>query len=437
MSVLILRRPNALLSTKTYWSTRLLLPSILTRGFGSLPSGSPHRQVRGNQRLGTPYRVTDDYRFVHARDKQRGYHSTMMASALSFPWTKQPLVMNAPMGGGIAGSRLAIAVSSTGGLGFIGVPRDLSAVFGELQAVHDYFTSNNIPDISYDSLQTLPVGIGFLLFINKLDAVLDILRKAAKPPAIVWLFAAPEPDSTALYAEWVKALKREFQHTQVWIQVGGGVTETLKLVKTAKPDVVVVQGSDAGGHGLEVGASLLSVLPETIDALEAEGINIPVVAAGGIAEARAAAAAFSLGANGVVLGTRYLASKEITLPHPAYQQRIVATKDGAANTVRAKVFDELTGPNMWPVTYDGRALVSNSYRDWKGGATSDEIIARMKAETDRGKDGDMGFGADSNRAAIWAGTGVGLVKSVMSAADITVEIREGVAKVLERAKSRL
>lgn len=345
--------------------------------------------------------------------------------------------MNAPMGGGIASSKLAIAVSSAGGLGFIGVPQKITTVTSELEAVHEYFTSTKNSAIDFSTSKTLPVGIGFLTFTNKLDAVLEAIQKAPKPPAVIWLFAAPEPDPVANYTEWMRRLKAEYPHTQVWIQVGGGVAQTIKIVKTAKPDVIVVQGSDAGGHGVEVGASLLSVLPESIDALRSEGINIPVVAAGGIAEARTAAAAITLGADAVVLGTRYLASEEITLPHPAYQKRIVATVDGAANTVRAKVFDELVGPNTWPVTYNGRALVSNSYKDWRGGASPEDIVARMKSETEKGDQGDMGYGTQSDRAAIWASASVGLVRKVMPAAEITVEIREGIAKVLEQARSRL
>lgn len=341
------------------------------------------------------------------------------------------------MGGGIANSKLAIAVSSAGGLGFIGATNEVSSMASELEVVHKHFTSASDFSVDDNSLSTLPVGIGILIFIAKLDAVVEAVRKAPKPPAAIWLFAATEPDPAGVYAEWTTTLREAFPHTQIWIQVGGGVAATVDTVKKAKPDIVVVQGSDAGGHGQEIGASLLSVLPESIDTLRQSGIDIPVVAAGGIAEARGAAAALSLGAAGVVLGTRYLAAEEITLPHPDYQKRIVAASDGAANTVRAKVFDELKGPNMWPAPYDGRALVSASYKDWKAGATAQEIIDRMKAETDRGEKGDLGYGVTSDRAAIWAGAGVGLVKKVMPAGQITEEVREGVLKVLSELRSRL
>lgn len=341
------------------------------------------------------------------------------------------------MGGGIAGPKLANAVSSAGGLGLIGATNEVTGITSELEKANQCLSTTKNLHFDSDSLSTLPVGIGFLIFTTKLEAAIAAVRKAPKPPAVFWLFAAPEPDPVETYAEWTSALRAAFPQTQVWIQIGGGVTVVLKTVQQAKPDVVVVQGSDAGGHGPEVGASLLSVLPETIDALRSAGIKIPVVAAGGIVEARGAAAVLSLGAAGLVLGTRYLAAEEIVLPHPEYQKRIVSTSDGAANTVRAKVFDELKGPNTWPAPYDGRALVSASYKDWKAGASPEEIVSRMKSETDRGEQGDMGFGTTSDRAAIWAGSSVGLVKQVMPAAQITEEVRDGVARVLNELKSRL
>ena len=96
-----------------------------------------------------------------------------------------------------------------------------------------------------------------------------------------------------------------------------------------------------------------------------------------------AAAALLLGADGVVLGTRFLAAEEIVLPHEEYRKRIIDTSDGPRNTVRAKVFDELRGPNIWPAPYDGRALVSASYNDWKAGVSAEQIIARMKIEIDQ------------------------------------------------------
>lgn len=337
------------------------------------------------------------------------------------------------MGGGIAGSRLAIPVTEAGGLGLIGATNSMRELSNEMMMCHQHFSKSS----KYASYPTLPVGIGFLLFLVNVGDVINTLQKSAKPPAIIWLFAAQEPDSISLYTDWTQKLRKEFPLTQIWIQVGGSVDIAVTIVQSAKPDVLVMQGNDAGGHGFEVGASLLALIPETRLRLEQAGIDMPVVAAGGVVEARTAAAALSLGAAGVVMGTRFLAANEITLPHLEYQKRIINATDGATSTVRAKVFDELRGKNSWPVTYDGRALLNKSYKDWRSGATAEEIVQRMRKETEKGINGDLGYGVNSDRAAIWAGSTVGLVTEVMPAANIVHEVRQGIRTVLRETVSRL
>lgn len=105
------------------------------------------------------------------------------------------------------------------------------------------------------------------------------------------------------------------------------------------------------GHGFEKGAGIISLLPEVADALATEGYgNIPLVTAGGIVDGRGAAAALTLGAQGVVMGTRFLSATEANI-HPKWRDAVLATSDGGQNTVRAKLFDELRGPNMWPERY--------------------------------------------------------------------------------------
>ncbi|KAF0635478.1 hypothetical protein FPSE5266_20376 [Fusarium pseudograminearum] len=89
------------------------------------------------------------------------------------------------------------------------------------------------------------------------------------------------------------------------------MSSALEAAKICQPDALVLQGSDACGHGHAHGASLITLIPEVVDALENEGIaNIPLIAAGGIMDGRSAAAAVMLGASGVVMGTRYLGAKE-------------------------------------------------------------------------------------------------------------------------------
>lgn len=144
--------------------------------------------------------------------------------------------------------------------------------------------------------------------------------------------------------------------------------------------MLVLQGLDAGGHGGEKGAGVISSIPEVKDALDDSGATeISIVAAGGIADGRGVAAALALGAEGVVMGTRFVAAEEAQV-HPAYNAAVLDTSDGGQSTIRAKVFDELAGPNIWPVDYDGRAIVADSYLDHAEGISIDEI-RRLHADS--------------------------------------------------------
>ena len=101
--------------------------------------------------------------------------------------------------------------------------------------------------------------------------------------------------------------------TKIWIQIGT-VSDAVEVAHLCAPDVLVVQGADAGGHGLAQGAGIASLLPEVADALREVGKDfIPLVAAGGIVEGRGVAACIASGANTVVIGTRFLASREANI----------------------------------------------------------------------------------------------------------------------------
>lgn len=323
--------------------------------------------------------------------------------------------------GGIAGGDLAAAVSKQGGMGQIGATADMEDLSTQLNKVEQVLDRHN---------GLLPVGVGVLSFAMEIDATLPVLVRFK--PAVVWIFAANDLFD---YAQWAQAVREFLPTTQVWIQVGS-VQGALTIAKDTKPDVICLQGVDAGGHGFEKGAGIVSLVPEVSDALQAAGLgDIALVAAGGIADGRAAAAAFTLGAQGIVMGTRFLSATE-TRVHPQYRAAILAASDGGQSTVRAKVFDKLRGPNQWPVVYDGRSIRTASFHDYASGVDIDEI-RRRHAEAI--KTDSAGFGADDtkSRAAMWASTAVGLVRNEQRAAEIVEEVRMGILAALEAAKSRL
>ena len=320
---------------------------------------------------------------------------------------------------GFAGADLAIAVSRAGGLGQIGPVIDMKELDDSLSKVDKALDHHN---------GVLPVGVGLLLFITKIDEALPVLEK--HKPAVVWLFAAKELDD---YAAWARRVRAATPTSQVWIQLGS-VAAALRVAASAKPDVICVQGLDAGGHGFEKGAGIISLLPEVSDALEQAAYRIPLVAAGGIADGRGTAAALALGAEGVVMGTRFLSAPE-TQMHPGYRAAILAASDGGQNTTRCKLFDELRGPNIWPEAYDGRGIVTESFTDHVKGVRIDDI-RKLHAEAVQAEDAGFGEGG-KGRATVWAGTGVGLVKQLQPAAGIVEEVRNAVSTSLKVAESRL
>ncbi|KAF2492732.1 NPD-domain-containing protein [Lophium mytilinum] len=338
----------------------------------------------------------------------------MAALRSSLPWAKLPLIVNGPMAN-VAGGDLAAAVTKAGGLGMIGTMFDMNDYKKNLTKASKLLPQGSISQ----SNGTLPVGIGFMLFAQKLNAAIPIVEEFK--PAVVWLFAAVEFDD---YAIWAKAVRGVSPASKIWIQCGS-VASALHIAKSSASDVLVMQGADAGGHGFEKSAGIISLLPEAVDALEKAGFgHIPLVAAGGIADGRGVAAALALGAKGVVMGTRFLAAKETTVP-PKYLAALLKAKDGSQSTVRSKVFDELKGPNAWPVAYDGRSIVTESYTDHVKGVGIEEI-RKLHAEAVARE--DEGYG-EKARVAIWAGSGVGLVTEVMDAADIVEQVRGQALKV--------
>jgi nitronate monooxygenase len=267
------------------------------------------------------------------------------------PWTSSPLIMNAPMAG-FAGGKLASAVTLAGGLGMIGGLFNMEDVKKELRTAAEAFKAK--PDLS--TSRTLPVGLGFLPFVLKLHDILPVIEEFK--PAVVWLFV---PKSLDDFAEWVSAIRKVSPESKIWIQLGS-VTAALHVAKIAQPDVLCLQGADAGGHGFEKGASIVSLLPEASDALAAGGFSrVPIIASGGIADGRGVAAALTLGAEGVVMGTRFLASEEVNV-HPVYQAAVLEAQDGGQVTTRSKLFDQLRGPNIWPELYDTKVAQRGCYR---------------------------------------------------------------------------
>lgn len=162
--------------------------------------------------------------------------------------------------------------------------------------------------------------------------------------------------------------------------------------------IIVAQGTEAGGHGGE--RATMALLPAVVDAVG----DVPVVAAGGIADGRGLAAALMLGAAGVLCGTAFYACRE-SLAHPKAKDAAVGASGD--RTVRGKVFDIVRGYD-WPEPWMVRTLENGFYRRW---ASDTELLER---DLSRQRQAYLAAqaGGDIDTAAVIVGEAIDLVHEV-------------------------
>jgi nitronate monooxygenase len=340
-----------------------------------------------------------------------------------YPWTTPdaPLVVSAPMMK-ITLAKAAVAVSANGGFGFVAGGFDLSNLAKDLSEAAELAKSQAL------TLQdgVLPIGVGFQNWGSDLKLALATI--AAHPVAAVWFFA---PNQLCELLDWTREVRAATNgKTKVWIQIGT-VAEAVEVARTSKPDVIVVQGADAGGHGLAQRASLLTLLPEIADTLAKDGVTTPLIAAGGIVDGRGAAAALSLGASGVALGTRFLASEEAIIAK-GYQDEILRVTDGGVSTVVTTIYDTVRAIYGWPPAYNGRAVANRSYLDAVHGMSE---VENQELYKEAMKQGDAGWGPEG-RMTTYAGTGIGLIHTVQPAGEIVRSVQQEAVQVLQKAAAR-
>lgn len=225
--------------------------------------------------------------------------STVVRPLLSalFPAASRPLIISAPMLG-VSTGRLAAAVSSAGGLGFVAGGADLTPGSAQLRSLSsELATARSALGLADYPLTPAPVGVGFILCHPSAsrfeEAALPLLIEHS--PQAVWLFApGPDPEGgEALQAGIVAALK----HAGFTVFVQVGTVDAARRAARDGADVIVAQGVDAGGHQYARGAGVVSLVPEVRTMLDEEfaGREIALVAAGGIVDGRGVAAALALG----------------------------------------------------------------------------------------------------------------------------------------------
>lgn len=181
----------------------------------------------------------------------------------------------------------------------------------------------------------------------------------------------------------------------------------------AGAEVLVAQGTEAGGHGLHA-RSTFAFLPAVANLLSRTSPNTMLVAAGGIADGRGLAAALALGADGVLMGTRFWATQE-ALIHPAAKQKVLHA-DGD-ETVRTRVYD-IVRNKRWPFGYTGRLMRNGFVDEWHGREEQleQEQPERLTAFEAAHKSGDYDV------ANVTVGEAIGLIDDLPAAAELVERI---------------
>ena len=302
------------------------------------------------------------------------------------------------MGSGFTDPTLTAAVANAGGLGVMGVshvePEAIAAVAAEVRSLTDR-----------------PFGLNLLLWACE-DAVEAVL---ATGPA-VFSTAWPTADQD---------LKEIFALAHDAGSVVMHMVPTLadaERAAAAGADVIVAQGTEGGGHVGLVASTV--IVPQVTRAVA----PVPVLAAGGFADGAGLAAALMLGADGVLLGTRFLATTEAPVTE-AYKQVLVGS-DGH-DTMLSEVPDLLAG-DMWPGAH-GRVVRNRLVEMWT--RREGQLRARRQ-ELFRDAVAARGAG-DTDRSVVWAGQSAGLIDRIEPAGDIVARMVAEAELIIRRTAGLL
>jgi nitronate monooxygenase len=301
-------------------------------------------------------------------------------------------IMLAPMDL-VADGKLAATVSRAGGFGIIGggygdeawLKREMDAAGGAR------------------------IGVGFITWSMAKNARLLDLVLERKPAAIMLSFGEVKPHAGKIKKAGALLIcqVQTIEHTREAV--------------ANDADVIVAQGAEGGGHGIARGT--FALVPAVVDAAR----GIPVAAAGGVADGRGLAAALMLGADGVLVGTRFYASVEAAGFRSAKERIVAATGD---RTVRGILFD-IARQNVWPSPYAGRVLRNEFSERWRGREA--ELMQHPEEAERYARARETG---DYDTAAVIAGEAVDLIGDIPPAAQIIERIDKEATALLAGASNR-
>ena len=305
-------------------------------------------------------------------------------------------IISAPMAFA-AGGKLAAAVTSAGGLGLIG------GGYGDADWLKREFAEAG----------NAKVGCGFITWsLAKRPELLDLVLARA-PAAVMLSFGSPLPFGKQIKAAGTKLIcqVQNAEHARAAVDAGA--------------DIIVAQGAEAGGHGMV--RATFTLVPEIADYLAKSAPATVLVAAGGIADGRGLAAALMLGAEGVLIGSRFWASSE-ALVHGAMQD--AAVRAGGDATIRTTVVD-IVRKIDWPKPFTARVMNTDFVSDWHGREIELDEPRLLEREMTRYVSA-MQSGDPANTG-VWVGEAAGLIHDVRPAADLLRSIAGEAERLLGTA----
>lgn len=292
-------------------------------------------------------------------------------------------VVCAGMGAGFTGGDLVGRVSEAGGLGVIGAsflpPEEVGAMV-----------------LRAREITSRPIGINLLLHATeaRVDEVL-----AFEPAVFSTAWARDDQDLETIFA-------RAHDRGASVMHMAPTVADATRAAE-AGADVIVAQGTEGGGHVGLIASTV--IVPQVAKAVA----PVPVLAAGGFANGAGLAAALALGADGLLLGTRFLATDEA--PVPTFYKEAILGSDGD-DTVLTTLADSLSGRD-WPGAWN-RLLRTRFVDEWLG---REPELRRRRGEIwerlERAEEEN-----DPDHALLWSGQSAGLIDAVVPAADVVREI---------------
>ncbi len=304
-------------------------------------------------------------------------------------------ILSAPMalaGGGA----LAAAVTRAGGLGLIG------GGYGDAGWIAQEFAAAG----------NTQVGCGFITWsmANKRELLTQAL--AHRPAALMLSFGDPRPFSAEIAAAGVPLICQcqTLAHVRQAIEAGAAI--------------IVAQGTEAGGHGAS--RATLPFVPEVADLIARESPDTLLLAAGGVADGRGLAAALMLGADGVLAGTRFWASREAMVHERHHAAAIAATGD---QTVRSSLPD-IARQLDWPKPFDIRVSANAFIANWAGR----DAVLKDAIATEGPAYREAFMAGDPDKAAVIFGEAAGLISDIPSAGEIVERMVAEAAALLGGAQ---